>query len=105
MQEITRPLHCAVFARSLENVKVLIRGGGEINATQYINGCALLHSACRLGAGIAIIKELVKAGAGVNQLDKYGATPMYYIWESERYGLWIMERMKRRGNFWESKVE
>ncbi|GFR11918.1 ANK_REP_REGION domain-containing protein [Trichonephila clavata] len=88
MQEITRPLHCAVFARSLENVKVLIRGGGEINATQYINGCALLHSACRLGAGIAIIKELVKAGAGVNQLDKYGATPMYYIWESERYGLW-----------------
>ncbi|MFP3028721.1 MAG: ankyrin repeat domain-containing protein [Wolbachia sp.] len=82
------PLHCAVFARSLENVKVLIRGGGEINATKYINGCTPLHSACRLGAGIAIIKELVKAGAGVNQLDKYGATPMYYIWESERYGLW-----------------
>ncbi|WP_065094557.1 MULTISPECIES: ankyrin repeat domain-containing protein [unclassified Wolbachia] len=82
------PLHCAVFARSLENVKVLIRGGGEINATKYINGCTPLHSACRLGAGIAIIKELVKAGAAVNQLDKYGATPMYYIWESERYGLW-----------------
>ncbi|WP_265023223.1 ankyrin repeat domain-containing protein [Wolbachia endosymbiont (group A) of Epistrophe grossularia] len=82
------PLYCAVFARSLENVKVLIRGGGEINATKYINGCTPLHSACRLGAGIAIIKELVKAGAAVNQLDKYGATPMYYIWESERYGLW-----------------
>ncbi|WP_265038471.1 ankyrin repeat domain-containing protein [Wolbachia endosymbiont (group A) of Hylaeus communis] len=82
------PLHCAVFARSLENVKELIRGGGEVNATQYINGCTPLHSACRLGAGIAIIKELVKAGAAVNQLDKYGATPMYYIWESERYGLW-----------------
>ncbi len=82
------PLHCAIFARSLENVKVLIRSGAEVNATKYINGCAPLHSACRLGAGIAIIKELVKAGAAVNQLDKYGATPMYYIWESERYGLW-----------------
>ncbi|MGL9779666.1 MAG: ankyrin repeat domain-containing protein [Wolbachia sp.] len=82
------PLHCAVFVRSLESVKVLIRGGGEINATKYINGCAPLHSACRIGAGIAIIKELVKAGAAVNQQGKYGATPMYYIWESERYGLW-----------------
>ncbi|WP_265027346.1 ankyrin repeat domain-containing protein [Wolbachia endosymbiont (group A) of Bombylius major] len=82
------PLHCAVFAKSLENVKVLIRGGAEINATQYISGCAPLHSACRIGAGIAIIKELVKAGAAINQLDKYGATPVYYIWESERYCLW-----------------
>ncbi|WP_434732644.1 ankyrin repeat domain-containing protein [Wolbachia endosymbiont of Zygogramma bicolorata] len=82
------PLHCAVFARSLENIKVLVRGGAEVNATQYIGGCAPLHSACRIGAGIAIIRELVKAGAAVNQLDKYGATPMYYIWESERYGLW-----------------
>ncbi|WP_341812183.1 ankyrin repeat domain-containing protein [Wolbachia endosymbiont (group A) of Conops quadrifasciatus] len=82
------PLHWAVFARNLENVKVLIRGGAEINATQYIGGCTPLHSACRIGAGIAIIKELVKAGAAINQLDKYGATPMYYIWESERYCLW-----------------
>ncbi|XCA33356.1 MAG: ankyrin repeat domain-containing protein [Wolbachia endosymbiont of Polyergus mexicanus] len=82
------PLHYAVFVQSLENVKVLIRSGAEVNATQYIGGCAPLHSACRIGAGIAIIKELVKAGAAVNQQDKYGATPMYYIWESERYGLW-----------------
>ncbi|WP_353269619.1 ankyrin repeat domain-containing protein [Wolbachia endosymbiont (group A) of Myopa testacea] len=82
------PLHCAVFAKSLENVKLLIRRGAEVNATQYVSGCTPLHYACKIGAGVAIIKELVKAGAEVNQLDKYGATPVYYIWESERYCLW-----------------
>ncbi len=56
-----------------------------LNISTDVRHCTL-HA--RLGAGIAIIKELVKAGAAVNQLDKYGATPMYYIWESERYGLW-----------------
>lgn len=82
------PLHCAVFAKSLENVKVLLREGAEVNATQYVSGCTPLHSACKIGgAGIEIIKELVKAGAAVNQLNKYGATPMYYIWESEKYRL------------------
>ncbi|GFQ72355.1 ankyrin repeats [Trichonephila clavata] len=82
------PLHCAVFAKSLENVKVLLREGAEVNATQYVSGCTPLHSACKIGgAGVEIIKELVKAGAEVNQLNKYGATPMYYIWESEKYRL------------------
>ncbi len=72
------PLHCAVFARSLENVKVLIRGGGEINATQYVTGCTPLHSACKTGETKEIIKELVKAGANVEQKDKFGKTAMYY---------------------------
>ncbi|WP_341817113.1 ankyrin repeat domain-containing protein [Wolbachia endosymbiont (group A) of Agelastica alni] len=97
------PLHCAIFARSLENVKVLIRSGAEINATKYINGCAPLHSACRLGAGIAIIKELVKAGAEVNQLSKYGATPMYYICESEKYCLCDSEESEKASKFLREK--
>ncbi|XP_066251422.1 serine/threonine-protein phosphatase 6 regulatory ankyrin repeat subunit A-like [Euwallacea similis] len=29
-------VYCAVFAKSLENVKVLIRGEAEVNATQYL---------------------------------------------------------------------
>lgn len=76
------PLYSAIFAESLENVKVLIRGGAEINATQYISGCAPLHFACKLGAGIAIIKELVKARAAVNQPDKFGNAPMYWLMEN-----------------------
>ncbi|WP_265026792.1 MULTISPECIES: ankyrin repeat domain-containing protein [unclassified Wolbachia] len=87
------PLHCAVFARSLENVKVLIRGGGEVNATQYINGCTPLHSACRLGAGIAIIKELVKAGANIEQKDKFGKTAMYYTRKNKKI-IEVLENVK-----------
>ncbi|WP_341819671.1 ankyrin repeat domain-containing protein [Wolbachia endosymbiont (group A) of Brachyopa scutellaris] len=87
------PLHCAVFAKSLENVKVLLREGAEVNATQYVSGCTPLHSACKIGgAGVEIIKELVKAGAEVNQLNKYGATPMYYIWESEKASKFLREQ-------------
>lgn len=93
------PLHCAVFAKSLENVKVLLRSGAEVNATQYINGCTPLHSACRLGAGVEIIKELVKAGSEVNQLNKYGATPMYYIWESEKYRLCDSKESEKASKF------
>ncbi len=67
---------------------MLLREGAEVNATQYVSGCTPLHSACKIGgAKVEIIKELVKAGAEVNQLNKYGATPMYYIWESEKYRL------------------
>ncbi|MBA8753884.1 MULTISPECIES: ankyrin repeat domain-containing protein [Wolbachia] len=94
------PLHCAVFARSLENVKVLLREGAEVNATQYVSGCTPLHSACKIGgAGVEIIKELVKAGAEVNQLNKYGATPMYYIWESEKYRLCDSKESEKASKF------
>ncbi|WP_353278921.1 ankyrin repeat domain-containing protein [Wolbachia endosymbiont (group B) of Longitarsus flavicornis] len=93
------PLHCAVFAKSLENVKVLLREGAEVNATQYIGGCTPLHSACKIGAGVEIIKELVKAGAEVNQLNKYGATPMYYIWESEKYCLCDSKESEKASKF------
>ncbi|MBR9984204.1 MAG: ankyrin repeat domain-containing protein [Wolbachia endosymbiont of Homalodisca vitripennis] len=92
------PLHCAVFAKSLENVKVLLREGADVNATQYVTGCTPLHSACK-GAGVEIIKELVKAGAEVNQLNKYGATPMYYIWESEKYSLCDREESEKASKF------
>ncbi len=65
------PLHCAVFAKSLENVKVLLREGAEVNATQYVTGCTPLHSACKIGgAGVEIIKDLVKAGDAKMQMYK-----------------------------------
>ncbi|CAN2102991.1 ankyrin repeat domain-containing protein [Wolbachia pipientis] len=98
------PLHCAVFAKSLENVKVLLRSGAEINATQYVSGCTPLHSACKIGgAGVEIIKELVKAGSEVNQLNKYGSTPMYYIWESEKYCLCDREESEKASKFLRAK--
>ncbi|MBC6685930.1 ankyrin repeat domain-containing protein, partial [Wolbachia pipientis] len=98
------PLHCAVFAKSLENVKVLLREGAEVNATQYVSGCTPLHSACKIGgAGVEIIKELVKAGAEVNQLNKYGATPMYYIWESEKYRLCDSKESEKASKFLREK--
>ncbi len=97
------PLHCAVFAKSLENVKVLLRSGAEVNATQYISGCTPLHSACKIAAKVEIIKELVKAGATVNQLNKYGATPMYYIWESEKYRLCDSKESEKASKFLREK--
>ncbi len=93
------PLHCAVFAKSLENVKALLRSGAEVNATQYVSGCTPLHSACKIAAKAEIIKELVKAGAVVNQLNKYGSTPMYYIWESEKYCLWNSGENEKASKF------
>lgn len=93
------PLYCAVFTKSLENVKLLIRRGAEVNATQYVSGCTPLYSACKIGARVAIIKELVKAGAEVNQLNKYGATPMYYIWESKKYFLCDSEKSEKASKF------
>nr|WP_264707644.1 ankyrin repeat domain-containing protein [Wolbachia endosymbiont (group A) of Acrocera orbiculus] len=51
-----------------------------INARDH-KGYTPLHIACKTGEGRItkeIIKELVKAGANVEQKDKYGKTPMDY---------------------------
>ncbi|GFQ91497.1 ankyrin repeat domain protein [Trichonephila clavata] len=74
------PLHWAVSAKRLENVKVLMEEGAEVNATE---GMTPLHLACIVGAE-SVIKELVKARAAVNQPDKFGNAPMYWLMDSEK---------------------
>jgi Txe/YoeB family toxin of Txe-Axe toxin-antitoxin module len=74
------PLHWAVSAKRLENVKVLMKEGAEVNATE---GITPLHLACMVWAE-RIIKELVKGGAAVNQPDKFGNAPMYWLMENEK---------------------
>ncbi|WP_264735705.1 ankyrin repeat domain-containing protein [Wolbachia endosymbiont (group A) of Rhinocyllus conicus] len=70
-------LHLAVTEKNLENVKELIRSGGNINAEEYGSKCTPLHLACMVGEK-EIVKELVKAGAEIEQADKFGMTAMDY---------------------------
>ncbi|WP_341816885.1 ankyrin repeat domain-containing protein [Wolbachia endosymbiont (group A) of Agelastica alni] len=77
------PLHWAVSAKRLENVKVLIGSEAEVNATEGMSKYTPLHLACMVWAE-RIIKELVKAGAAVNQPDKFGNTPMYWLMDNEK---------------------
>ncbi|WP_265036832.1 ankyrin repeat domain-containing protein [Wolbachia endosymbiont (group A) of Anomoia purmunda] len=77
------PLHWAVSAKRLENVKELIREGAEVNATEGMSKYTPLHLACMVWAE-RIIKELVKAGAAVNQPDKFGNAPMYWLMDNEK---------------------
>ncbi|MGL9758828.1 MAG: ankyrin repeat domain-containing protein [Wolbachia sp.] len=77
------PLHWAVSAKRLENVKVLMEEGVEVNATEGIGKYTPLHLACMVGAE-SVIKELVKVGAAVNQPDKFGNAPMYWLLENEK---------------------
>ena len=77
------PLHWAVSAKRLENVKVLMEEGAEVDATEGISKYTPLHLACIVGAE-SVIKELVKARAAVNQPDKFGNAPMYWLLENEK---------------------
>lgn len=58
--------------------------GAEVNATQYVTGCTPLHSVCKIGgAGVEMIKELVKAGAEVNRLKVQRNTNVLYLGKSK----------------------
>ncbi|WP_353282539.1 ankyrin repeat domain-containing protein [Wolbachia endosymbiont (group A) of Myopa testacea] len=71
------PLHEAVFMREIVNVRAILEAGGDVNAKDQ-KGYTPLHIACKTGETKEIIKELVKAGANVEQKDKFGKTAMYY---------------------------
>lgn len=67
----------AVFMREIGNVRAILEAGGDVNAKDQ-EGYTPLHIACKTGETKEIIKELVKAGANIEQKDKFGKTAMYY---------------------------
>nr|CAH7718915.1 unnamed protein product [Callosobruchus chinensis] len=70
-------LHLAVTEKRLGKVRELIKSGGNVNAEEYGNKCTPLHLACMVGK-VEIVKELVEAGAEIEQADKFGMTAMDY---------------------------
>ncbi|WP_353288698.1 ankyrin repeat domain-containing protein [Wolbachia endosymbiont (group A) of Pogonocherus hispidulus] len=58
-------------------MRAILEAGGDVNAKDQ-KGYTPLHIACKTGETKEIIKELVKAGANVEQKDKFGKTAMYY---------------------------
>ncbi|WP_341819672.1 ankyrin repeat domain-containing protein [Wolbachia endosymbiont (group A) of Brachyopa scutellaris] len=75
-------LHLAVTEKRLENMRELIKSGGNVNAEEYGNKCTPLHLACMVGKK-EIVEELVKAGAEIEQEDKFGMTAMDYAKNSK----------------------
>ena len=55
----------------------------DINATEGISKYSPLHFACMVGAE-GVIRELIKAGAKINQENKFGQTPMYCLLNNEK---------------------
>ncbi|MBA8752713.1 ankyrin repeat domain-containing protein [Wolbachia endosymbiont of Drosophila innubila] len=71
-------LHLAVTEKRLEIVRELIKSGGNVNAEEYGNKCTPLHLACMVEE-----KEIVEAGAEIEQEDKFGMTAMDYAKNSK----------------------
>src|SRR6266576_774312 len=60
-----------------KNKKEMIKAGVDVNEVERSSKFAALHLACMVSE-IKIVEELVKAGANLEQKDKFGKTAMYY---------------------------
>ena len=69
------PLHWAVAAGNLNEVKNLLNQGIPMN-TRTVTGRTALHDAARYGR-LNIVQELLKRGAIVNATTRSGRTPLY----------------------------
>ncbi|WP_353282514.1 ankyrin repeat domain-containing protein [Wolbachia endosymbiont (group A) of Myopa testacea] len=76
------PLHLAVTAQNLENVKELIRSGANVNAEEYGSKNMPLHLGCMIGEK-EIVEELVEAGGEIEKEDKFGLKAMDYAKNSK----------------------
>ncbi|OCA07041.1 ankyrin repeat family protein [Wolbachia endosymbiont of Trichogramma pretiosum] len=92
-------LHLAITEKRLETVRELIKSGGNVNAEEYGNKCTPLHLACMVGE--KIVEELVKAGAEIEQADKFGITEMDYAKNSKE----IAEVLKKETEKMESLLK
>ncbi|AZU37133.1 hypothetical protein BBB02_00560 [Wolbachia endosymbiont of Bemisia tabaci] len=87
-------LHLAVTEKRLENVRELIKSGGNVNAEEYGSKCTPLHLACMMGK-VEIVKELVEAGGEIEQADKFGMTAMDYAKNSKEITELLKEEIDR----------
>ncbi|APR97871.1 ankyrin repeat domain-containing protein [Wolbachia endosymbiont of Folsomia candida] len=78
------PLHRAALARKVRNVRALIEAEADVHCTNY-NGSTPLHLASgsvwlfreKGGNAKGTVKELLKAGANVNAIDRFGTSPLF----------------------------
>ncbi len=76
LPEPTKSLHKAAADGDIEQVKLLISKGADINAKDEKKNTPL-HYAVKSGA-MKLVQLLVEAGADVNAKDKRGHSPLYY---------------------------
>ena len=78
------PLHitCSSHHASVEVVQVLLKDGHDTQITMRdVDGDTPLHSACRCGAPIEVLRVLLEANPSVvNERDYEGLTPLLRLW-------------------------
>jgi len=73
-------LHEASEQGHVAMVRALLRAGADVN-TECVgwNKSTPLTVACYHCRSIEVVEELLKAGANVNHIDRYGQTPLLYL--------------------------
>ena len=73
-QEQETPLHMAVTRQAIDDVRLLLAGGANVNAQTNIGSTPLNRA---VGAGdIEIVRVLLDAGADQSLASVFGATPL-----------------------------
>ena len=78
------PLHLAAFNNNQETVKLLLKKGAEINATDHRRGDTPLHGSIRDWRSPEIIKDLLNVGTNLEIRNTNGKTAKD-IAQEERY--------------------
>ena len=76
MDPLDTPLHIAVRAGNIQDVKELILNGAEINAKDKRDESPLFQAA--KSNLVSIAKILLQNGADVNARDSYLQTPLHF---------------------------